>query len=74
MKKLTIFRTSLVFVFIVLLLIGGNAKAIEQLLTFLPVVLKNPSPTPTLPPFPTFYTHYNPHGYPSSATKNNWDC
>ena len=44
MKKITLFRSSLVLVLVVLLVIGGNAKALVDIPTYLPIIQKNLTP------------------------------
>ena len=54
MEKITLFRSSLVLVLVVLLVIGGNEKARGQLLLYPPNVLNNTSTNPSLILDPNF--------------------
>ena len=52
MKKRTLLRSSILIVLAVLVIVGGNAKAFNQLTLYLPVVIDgtSESPSPTTPP------------------------
>ena len=52
MKKVTLFRSSLVLAFILILGIGGNVKAFRQFLIFFPIGMKNPTEMPDWTPPP----------------------
>ena len=52
MKKRTLLRSSILIVLAVFLIVGGNAKAFNQLTLYLPIVVDGTeeSPSPTTPP------------------------
>ena len=52
MKRRTLLRSSILIIFAFLLIVGGNAKAFNQLTLYLPIVVDGTaeSPSPTTPP------------------------